>query len=280
MAERSLQGVAAELYAGDPRDFVVRRDELAATTSDGDLARGIRSLRKPSIAAWVVNVLARERSELLAQALTLAGELRRAQADLDATELAQLGRERRALTLRLTDDAVALAAARGERVSGSTREAVRQTLSAAFFDAGAAAAVASGRLLREIEAEAAFPIDPDTVVAGGRPSADAAPEQPADELAARRERRDAERQVRNAEQELTRAEHARTRTERAHDEAVERVQELTSQVSDLETELEDLRRRAESAQAAVTDAARAADVADARVASARDAVQRARRTLT
>ncbi|MEI3843574.1 MULTISPECIES: transposase [unclassified Microbacterium] len=273
--------IAVELYTAPPGEFVARRNSLAQEDGERDRAARIRTLRKPSVAAWVVNVFATERADRLATALELAAELREAQEDLDARSLAELGRQRRALTTQLAREAATVATARGERVTESTLEAVRQTIAAAFFDPQAAMAVASGRLVRELEASSGTPIDPASVVGGGAPSVitAAAEAPPADELRARRERKAAEREVREAEQELQRAQRAQDRADRGHAEAESRAERLSARIAELEEELARLRADADETAAAV-DAARAERASAAeRAAQAQDRLDAARSAL-
>lgn len=272
-----LERIAAELYAGSPDEFIASRNAHAKDVGDPALAAAVRALRKPSVAAWVVNLFARERSARLGQALQLASELREAQDDLDAATLSQLGRQRRALTGQLAAEAVSLATARGGRVTDATLEAVRQTISAAFFDPGAAAAVASGRLVRDIEPTGSF--DPGAVVAGGRPDAPVAPKPAADEVAARRARRDAERVLREAEQAHAGAERAARRAEDDLHAAEERVDELTERISELEKEIERTRQEATQARTDARAAAERRRQTGAETAAAADSVEKARQAL-
>lgn len=275
-----LDSIAAELYAGSPDEFIAARNARAKDVGDPALSAAVRALRKPSVAAWVVNLFARERSARLGQALQLASELREAQDDLDAATLSQLGRQRRALTGQLAAEAVSLATARGGRVTDATLEAVRQTISAAFFDPEAAAAVASGRLVRDIEPTGSF--DPGAVVAGGRPDAPVAPVAPkpaADEVAARRARRDAERALREAEQAHDRAGRAERRAEDDLRAAEERVDELTERISELEQELERTRQEATQAKTDARAAAERRRQTGAESAATADGVDQARQAL-
>ncbi|WP_144877409.1 transposase [Microbacterium sp. 1.5R] len=278
-ADPSLSEIAAELYTQPLADFIAGRNARAADTDDTALAAGIRALRKPSVAAWVVNVFARERASQLGEALQLAAELREAQEDLDAKALAQLGRDRRALTARLATAAAELAETRGERVSPSTRDAVQQTISAAFFDPDAAAAVASGRLVRELEPSGTFADAMDTIVAGGIPSAAAEPSAPPDELKARRARRDAERGVRDAEQAHERAAREAARAADLEATAVSLVDDLHARVAELEKELVTARRESARAETAAADAAERRAEATKAVQEAEDAVASARSAL-
>ena len=251
MADETLESIAADLYSGPPAEFISARN-TKAEDADAALSAQVKALRKPSIAAWVVNVFARERADQLGEALQLAEELREAQEDLDAATLAKLGRERRALTRRLAQGAAELAKARGERITPSTLDAVQQTLSAAFFDPDAATAVASGRLIREIEPSST--IDLATAVAGGVPDAPTPPAAPADEVGARRRRREAERAVREAEKARDQAERAHAKAEKTRSDAARRTKELTARIEELEAELTkanaDAERAASDAQTA------------------------------
>lgn len=275
----SLEAVALELYTGPLADFISSRNARAKEATDAATAASIRALRKPSVAAWVVNVFATERSAQLDEALQLAAELREAQADLDARALAQLGRDRRALTRTLASAAAELAAAHGEKVTASTLEAVTQTIAAAFFDETAAAAVASGRLVRELEPAGTFADIVDTLVAGGPPATPAPAARPPDEVKARRERKEAERALHDAEQAHSRAEREAAKADRSVRETRERIHELEARAEELRAELAVVDRDLETAR---TSAERAeAERADAmeRVSTAEGARGDAQRAL-
>lgn len=269
--EDPLAAIASELYAGPLESFIERRGAAAREASDPALAASVRALRKPTVAAWVVNVFARERANRLAEALDLAAELREAQAELDARALQQLGRDRRTLTERLASEAADIAQRHGERVTPTTRESVRQTLSAAFFDADAAAAVASGRLIRELEPTGDTG-DLGDVVGGGAPSAPPAPTRPVDEVKARRERKEAERALRDATQERDRIARAVAKAEKSVRDASAHAEELDRRRVELERELESLQRDIERTR-------RLAKEADEAHAEARDELTAAEHAL-
>ncbi|WP_232287259.1 hypothetical protein [Anaeromyxobacter dehalogenans] len=70
------------LFAAPPAEFVARRDALArelAPDRSAEAAR-VRRLRRPPLAAWLLNALARERPEALAAVLEAGDRLRQAQA--------------------------------------------------------------------------------------------------------------------------------------------------------------------------------------------------------
>ena len=266
MTDTALSTIAAKLYAESPAGFISARDAQAKTADDRALATQIKALRKPSVAAWVVNLFAQERTAQLAEALRLAEELREAQADLDAATLAKLGRERRTLTRRLAQNAAELATSRGERITASTLDAVERTISAAFFDPDAAAAVASGRLVRELDPSES--VDLGVAVGGGTPEAPAPPAVPADEVSARRERRAAERELHDAEQVRERAERDQKQAEKAHGDAAARAQSLETRAAELEQELAQTMKDAERARADADTAAESGASAAAHLADA------------
>ncbi|MDL9981555.1 transposase [Microbacterium candidum] len=275
--DAALARIAAELYAGPLDEFVSARNAQAKHADDRELAAQIRALRKPSVAAWIVDVFAQERGARLGEALQLAAELREAQADLDAPALAELGRQRRALTDQLARDAVALASARGGQVTPSTAEAVRQTIAAAFFDADAAAAVASGRLVRELEASGVA-IDLDAVVGGGPPTPMAAAP-PTDEMQARRERRAAEVGLRDAEQALLRAKRDQSKADGDALDLTRRIEELSRRERELEAGLVEVRAKLDDAQSRVPDAESRRSAAEAAFSAAERALDDARKAL-
>jgi hypothetical protein len=70
----SLSAAADELYGADPAGFVARRTELvkqARTAGDKALAGQIAALRRPTVAAWYMNLLARAGSTELDELIDL-----------------------------------------------------------------------------------------------------------------------------------------------------------------------------------------------------------------
>ena len=96
---------AADLYQLPPEDFTAARDAAAAQArADGDrsAATGLKALRRPSVAAWLVNRLAASEAELLASLLALGPELARAQAAGSGEVLRELSAQRRSLVDAVT----------------------------------------------------------------------------------------------------------------------------------------------------------------------------------
>jgi hypothetical protein len=144
----TLEEIAWELYGLPQTEFIAARDARAKElrASDRDLAGEVKALRKPSVAAWAVNLLARERNELLDQVLELGVSLRQAQAGLQGDELRALTRQRRQLVNAVVNEVRSLAANAGTKLTDAVARQVEDTLTAAMVDESAAAAVHSGTL--------------------------------------------------------------------------------------------------------------------------------------
>lgn len=278
-AEATIDDIATELCGLPPKEFTAARNARAKQTPDAALAAEVRALKKPLLAAWVVNLFARERADELAEALDLAAQLREAQEDLDAQTMSTLTRQRRALIRALAQQARELAAARGEKLTQATADAVEQTLNAAMFDVEAAAAVASGRLIRPLEA--GEQVDISEVVAGtpavsGLP---APPDRPRDELKARRKRKEAAGALRAAESALTRAEREHADLERAWREKNEGADQLDDRAQELDDELARVRAEAERLRRERDELDAERDEAQSRADQARRAVEAAQAAL-
>lgn len=156
---------ADELYGLPLGEFTARRDALVREHRGQELAPALKALRKPSLAAWVVNLLVRRDPGQVAQVLSVGDALREAQADLDADELRALTRQRRQLTAAVTTQARRLAREEGTRVTEAVATQVEATLTAAMLDAGAAQAVRSGLLVAALSSTGVDAVDAGSAVA-------------------------------------------------------------------------------------------------------------------
>ncbi|MEH1097571.1 hypothetical protein [Micromonospora sp. CPCC 205561] len=141
------------LYTTPPDRFVAIRDEAVAEarrSGDPRGAREIARLRRPTVAAWLVNLLAIRRPELVADLAQLAEALRAAQRDLRGPRLRELSAQRRAVVAALVAEVRKLAAGtEGAPSAGKLPLAeVEATLNAALADTDVAEQVRTGRLLR------------------------------------------------------------------------------------------------------------------------------------
>lgn len=184
MEDEALAGIASELYAKPMEAFVAARTAAAkeAAGSDKELGAAVRALPKPSVAAWAVNMLARQQPGVLSELADLGGRMREAQSLLDAAALRELGRERRTLLAAAVETARSVAKERGRGISDAVAGDVEETLRALTADEGAAAAVRSGRLLAALSADGMNTVDLEGVVAVPAalpPAATAPPPRPA-----------------------------------------------------------------------------------------------------
>jgi hypothetical protein len=154
VATDPLLSIAEELYALTPSEFTGSRNEWGKQTKaeDPELAKRILALRKPSVAAWVVNMMMRHQGDQMTQVLELGASLRQAQENLDGEALRELTRQRRQLTTAVTRQGRDLAQELGQRLTEAVADQVQGTLHAAMVDEDAAAAVRSGLLVSALTA--------------------------------------------------------------------------------------------------------------------------------
>jgi hypothetical protein len=282
-----------ELYAADPDDFMaVRKRLVAEAKADGDAAAAteIGRLRKPSIAAWALNLAARKDPDVVVRLVDLGRTMRAAQSRLDTATLTGLRPERDRLVAEVVGAAEAAVAGAGRRLTPPAQQDVRATVIAALADEQAAQAVASGQLTRALSYSGFGEVDVSEAVArtssgsiltvlrgsgsGGRTRGGQADERDEpgeadtddsttapdlEELAAAAER---------ADHELAAAEAAVTR-------ARERAEETRERLGVVERQLAKAREADERALEAVTDAVRARKTAEAARHTARQALAQA-----
>lgn len=250
-----IDGVADELYALDPGEFTAARTERekqAKAEGDKELAKAIHQLRKPTVTAWLANLLARERPDSLAPLKELGAHLREAQQALQGDELRELGRQRQRLVYALVTEARQLAAARGQKVAEGVVRELEQTLEATLADPAVADTVVAGRLTTAVQ-HAGF--GPGGVLAGPARSGPTkerslapvrrlptrAPKDESDEDAAERKaataRANAERDVADAESALGEARQALTEASETADDVERDQAALSERITALEEEL-------------------------------------------
>jgi hypothetical protein len=261
-----LASAAEELYALSPGDFTAARDERAAAAraaGDRDLAQAIGELRRPVVSAWLVNQLAREARDRVAELVALGESLRQAQQDLAGERVRELSAQRRTRVASLVAEAKRIAARNGRPAGLQVEREVDATLQAALADPGAAAAVQAGCLASPLSYAGLGVGDAASVATRGRrapPARDKPERKPA-----RRERAAARRET-PAEREARRtAEQAERQARQAAAEAERRANKIA-----------EAQRAVSQAQETLADAAAALDQAEQQVASARAAQESAR----
>ena len=244
-----LLDLAERLYSLPLGEFTAARDALVKQHRGTDLARDLKALRKPSTAAWVVDLLVRHETEQVEQVLSVGAALREAQAAMSADELRTLTRQRRQLTAAVTTTARGLAREHGLRVTEAVAEQVQATLTAAMVDAECARAVRSGLLVAPLETTGMDDVDVAGALAlpqalGFEAPAAAPPEAPPrpelrvvpDPEAAAKARAAAQDELDAADEELAVARGSR-------EEAGQRVEELEARSLQVQSEIDELRRR-------------------------------------
>lgn len=141
----ALLEIADGLYALEPGDFTAARDAAAREArQEKELAARVKKLKRPSLAAWAVNLLVRREGEQIEQVLALGESLRAAAASLDGEELRALTRQRRQLTAALAGTARSLVREYDARLTPAVSDQVEGMLNAALLDPVAAQVVRSG----------------------------------------------------------------------------------------------------------------------------------------
>ncbi|MGX1564682.1 hypothetical protein [Streptomyces sp. NPDC055506] len=272
--------VADELYALRPEEFTAARASAVAaarTAGDRDLAERIGALRKPSLAAWVGNLLVRSLPGEVEPLLRLGEGLRQAHHDLDGPQLRELSRQQHAIVRALSAQARQLAGEAGHSIGDGVQREVENTLHAVLADPEAARAWASGRLVKPLSATVGFPAVGEGAVTGSggakgqsRPPAAAAPSRPGRKGDGQQRKRVAEarRDAEAAERELRALRDEAAAAGRAVQEAKEQVDGLQRRVGELTEELERIRGEHEQARFAQRSARERARTADRRVREA------------
>jgi hypothetical protein len=151
--DEQLAQLADQLYALPPGRFVAQRAAAAAAArqaGDKQTAAALGKLRRPTVAAWLVNLLAIERPESVAQLRELAATLRQAQRQLDGAALRELAGQRRRTVAALVAEARSLALAADPTTAGGKLPLaeVEAALHATLTDPEVAEQVRTGRLVR------------------------------------------------------------------------------------------------------------------------------------
>jgi hypothetical protein len=276
MGPVDLDSAAQELYGLPLDEFVAARNgraKAARQAGDRELAAEIQALTKPTIAAWLVNQLAREHGDDLEPLLDLGRELRDASSKLDGETMRRLGRRRNELISELVAHARRTGADHGSKVSDDVADDVRRTLEASLSDADVATDVSAGQLTRAVEyagfGEALGLGGPQGVVGSSatrrrtsdrakrseRPAkrsakstrSTAQPSRPPADLGERRRQR-AEREVTEAAGRVETALSARDDAAEARERTVAEVERTEAEVQRLRTELSAAERAAKSSR--------------------------------
>jgi len=149
LVDVSFESVSAELYGLAPNDFTAARNAKASearNAGDTELAASLKELHKPTVGAWLANLLARERPEDLERLIVLSDELRRGQNPADRDVIRGVSKKKQEAVAKLVFEANSIAKRRQQSVSEAAATDLEATLDAAFADPKAAESVRAGRL--------------------------------------------------------------------------------------------------------------------------------------
>ncbi|MFI2365240.1 hypothetical protein [Promicromonospora sp. NPDC019610] len=290
-----LDAMVDALYTQPLDGFVAARDAAARQVADdGDRlgAERIKRLPKPSVAAWVINHVVRERPDDVAALTAVGDELRAATQDRDRARIKALDHLRRERTEALVSAVRDAGEVGGRPVSAAVLDRLTETLTAAVMDADAGAAVRAGRLARGLQ-HAGFgivdehgeeadlvPLRPDAAEPGkaaedAEPDPAAAAERAVEETSAQVDRLEARR-----DDASDRVDAADTAVEHAKDAAArldEELAQLTAERDAAHRALDEARAEADEARADLTAVENELDDAEDRAAQARRRRRRAAR---
>jgi hypothetical protein len=251
-----FEEAADALYAAPAADFIATRNELAKQLkADGDQVGSTRlkAMRKPTVAAWVANLVSRTLQDELDDLLALGDEFREATADLDGDRLRELTPRRHQLLDKVSKAAVDAAAAAGQKVSADVGQKLRETLDAALVDPAAGDAVREGRLSSALRHVGFGVVDENGEPSNVTPLTDERRQAALDrrkaqqteqkESAAARQKRDAEER-----KEIERETAEKAKAKKAFEDAVTAAQAAEAKVEDLDTQLDNAREALADAQ--------------------------------
>ncbi|MFD5877765.1 hypothetical protein [Streptomyces yangpuensis] len=273
-----IDAVAAELYGLRPEEFTAARDAHAAAARKAGRraeAKGIAALRKPTLAVWAANRLARADADQAGRLLELGEGLREAHRTLSGEELRKLSHQQHVVIAAMAGEARRLAGEAGQDLSAAVQREVEQILRSVLADPEAARDWVRGVLAKAPPPAVGFSdVAPEPGAAPRPPMAGAERERKAerererepDTGEAERRRREAERTRREAElaeEALARAETERTQARTGLGALDEEIGLLEARLERVREEREHLAAAAEAAERRHRDAVREAKAARA-----------------
>jgi hypothetical protein len=144
----NISRIEDELYGLPLQEFTAARDAHASEArraGNSDVASSVKRLRKPSVAAWIVNMLVRERGSEIEKLISL-GETLRTEGDLNGEKIRRASKQRVGAVQTLLRHARAIADRANQPASRAVLEDVEVTLDAAFSNPESAASLRAGHL--------------------------------------------------------------------------------------------------------------------------------------
>jgi flagellar biosynthesis GTPase FlhF len=277
------------LFELSPEEFTGARDRLARSlraSGDRDAAAGVKQLRRPTVAAWALNQLARRHGDEVADLIEAGEALRQAQrralSGVGAAPMRDAQQRRRTIVARLAERAATVLREQGVAPDAHAA-AIRGALEAASVDDAAAAALLAARLSHPPEPVTGFdtvegltlvgdPADPGTTAPGPDVADPAGGSEGEDDDARQADARRADaRQAEARRAQAGRAQARRAKAERATARLAAAQRTAAKSAADATAR----RRKADAAAQAAADADADAERLSRELAAVRD---RARRT--
>jgi hypothetical protein len=275
----TLDEALDELYGVRPEEFVLVRSRLERelkSAGETEAAGVVKRLRRPHLAAWACNQLARDEPDEIAALFEATADLAAAQQRTigggDADELRVATRRRQEILDALVDAGLRTIARHAPKPA-QYRDNIAATLDAATLDSAAAAELRAGRLTQPLLPPSGFgPLDPMTV-----PRSTPAPARKVSHRERDTARRELERaqaaaasiaaDADEADAEVTSADLA-AQSALAHVQEVDRAQERARDaLAEANARLTEAQARAEQARLAVREATARVQTAQARLES-------------
>ncbi|MEV6576203.1 hypothetical protein [Streptomyces sp. NPDC051577] len=235
-----VDALTHELYGLRPQEFTAARDARASearVAGERAVAKRIAALRKPTLAAWCANLLARADEAQARRLLELGQALREAHRTLAGEELRELSGRQHVVIAAMARQARVLAGEAGQPVSEGVQHEVEQILHAVLTDHDAAEAWMGGVLVKAPHAAVGFaglePV-PDTT---SRRTSTTAPAPPSAETPARARSRAQAQETAQAKAE------AKTKAKALAERAAGEAEQAEAVLAEAEAELSDQRAR-------------------------------------
>lgn len=231
-----LEAELDDLYALPPEDFIRARNDLAQRLKQAgqvDDAASVKQLRKPTVALWAVNQLARRHVDEVRALLEAGSRLRAAQQAAllgESEELRAATAEERRLVRSLTQQGELLLQEAGH---SADPKRIAGTLRAAAVDPSGRELLEQGRLSEELEATGFGAFAGMEIPAESKPMKKT-PKDPSPAVRRRQEER-----LRKLRERVTKAKQDATKAETALEEARRKAAQATDSLRRAEAELEE-----------------------------------------
>ncbi len=146
-----LESATHELYGLIPTQFTAARDAKASEARQAgrpELSSSLKKLRKPSVGAWLANILVLEQASDVEGLIDLGVELRAPKHKLEGEQIRRVSKEKGDAVSKLMREAKSKASRMGQPVSAAALQELEGTLEAAFADPRAAEDLRRGHLSR------------------------------------------------------------------------------------------------------------------------------------